>query len=224
MRSCRRIRRNLPAILMRPVDPIAGADAKLGRPSAGDFEHRRDRFARPAPVPATTARRWRSARCCRRARIKIMSSGISVSLHPERHRLRRIVGEDHAAIGAERPAVHQACLLLLRRARDFDDEPVGLRARADVERHLLEAGGGALGQQRRRRAAGGACRHGGGKHQRGAEDQCGARSSTAVRPLELGATRASNCCPGCSSPRPDWRTVSMWTNTSSSSPPRLTKP
>ena len=48
------------------------------------------------------------------ARMKIMSSGISVFFIQNAAVLRRIVGKDHAAVGRQRVAEHQARRLLLR--------------------------------------------------------------------------------------------------------------
>ena len=163
------------------------------------------------------------------ARMKMMSSGISVFFIQKRRRLRRIVREQHAAVRRQRLAVHQALRLLLGRARDFDREAVRAAARLDRQRHLLEPGRRAFGDRgaaaclaaRRRRRAGAS------NNAAAPAISRGARSSTAVRPLALGAIRASSCWPGLQLAQPGLPHglhMDEHVLLPSCRPPRLTKP
>ena len=121
-----------------------------------------------------------------------MSSGIRVFFIQNGDRLRRVVGEDHAAVGGQRLAVHQALRLLLGRARDLDREAVRLALRdCDGQRHLLEPRGGALERH------GGAMPKAGRRRRRSSERQA-RRSSARVRAAR---PRSGPSCPARSALR-----------------------
>ena len=110
--------------LVRPVDPVAGAVCRA-RPSGRRQSRAPPRSAPPtAPARATAAPCWRDLSDAAVGANEDHVQRDQRILHPERDRLRRVIGKDHAAIGGQRRPVHQARFLLLRRARDLDDEPV----------------------------------------------------------------------------------------------------
>jgi len=77
--------------------------------------------------------------------------------------LRRIVGEDHAAICRERLAEHEAPLLLFRGGRNLDREPVRCVAASNGQRYFAQSrlrsidSGGRITRGVVRRGRGSAC-------------------------------------------------------------------
>ena len=132
------------------------------------------------------------------------------------------------AIAGQRSAEHQAPLLLLGGRRDLDREMMdrrslsGWSAALGEVRFVRRAPCGAFRRARFGRGPGGCRRSARCNAPAASPKSPGSRSSTAVRPLPLGAIRASSCWPGCSSGRCEIRTVSMCTNTSS--PPNFVGP
>ena len=63
-------------------------------------------------------------------------------LHPEAGVCRRVPREDHAAIGRQRLAVHQALGLLFGGLRHLHCKAMGARCGLNGQRHLLKSGGG----------------------------------------------------------------------------------
>ena len=137
-------------------------------------------------------------------------------LHPHADVRRLGMHEQHAAVGRQGADEHQPRFLLVGRLGDLYGESMDTARRADRQRHASKPRlrgplfcGSILGRSLR------AARRERDERERQSSETPEGRSSTAVSPLALGAIRASTCCPGWSSPKCAFRTVSMCTNTSS---------
>ena len=204
-RPCRR--RVMPSSAARP--PASSSTAPTGSPAGTGSSDKGTALASiRAIVPS--------------ARMKIMSSGISVFFIQNDAGTRRVVGEDHAAVGGQRLAVHQPLRLLRLGARDLDREAMRLaRGGGDRQRHLVEPGGRAL---ERDRAVAGVGWHAASASSRSQQQRGDQRGSAERAPRP----RSGPCCPPRSAPRavcpgsrsaiPAWRTVSMCTKISSARP------
>ena len=212
------------------LHPVAFPDAELGGPSAADLEHRGDRLARRHGVVRSSGSALAIRAIVPSARMKMMSSGISVFFIQKRHVLRRIVGEDHAPVAGQRAAEHQPALLLLGRRRDLDREAMVAVGRMDRSAALRASPVCARASARRATLCAGAC----GLHATPATASAAAspanRRARAARPRS-GPWRSARSALRASGPaeargRCAMRTVSMCTNTSSppTSSGRLTKP
>ena len=168
-----------------------------------------------------SARRWqRCGRWSRRLRTKIMSSGISVFFIQKLDVLRRIEREDHAPVGRQLVAEHQA-----RRSCCS-----GVRATSTVKRCVSgrssessAAPGRRPAGELRRASHGALCAD--GWRAAGEQPATSADCHWADQPVRGARPRSGPCGPRRSAPRSGWpgcrsegcaaRTVSMWTKMSS---------
>lgn len=123
---------------MAPANLVAFLDFELGRTTGANLKDRCDRLTR-------------------RKRGQIHGFGIGDArdrsvctdeddiqrderiLHPERHLLRRFVGEQHAAVSAKRLAKHEAPFLLFRARCNFNHEMMHARNRANCQGHFAQS-------------------------------------------------------------------------------------